>query len=204
MATKQTKLKEHFFKDLAPALKKELGVGNVWAVPRLSKVVINVGLGSFLAGKKDYSQVIDSLASISGQKPVVTKARQAISNFKIKQGQPIGITVTIRGKRMYDFIQKLVNITFPRVRDFRGISPGGFDGNGNYTVGIKENTVFPEVNPDSIEKIHGLEVTVVTTAKDDEKGYKLLKALGFPFQEKKEKKEKKEKREKISAGKEPQ
>lgn len=193
MATKQAKLKDRFFSDIAPALKKELGVDNVWAVPRLSKVTLNVGLGSFLAGKKDYSQVLETLSAISGQKPVVTKARKAVSNFKIKQGQPIGVTVTIRGKKMYDFVQKLVNITFPRVRDFRGISPGGFDGKGNYTVGIKENTVFPEVNPDSIEKIHGLEITIVTTAKDNEKGFKLLKAIGFPFQAKKEKKAKTQK-----------
>jgi large subunit ribosomal protein L5 len=195
MATKQTKLKERFFSEIAPALKKELGVSNVWAVPRMSKVIINVGLGSFIAGKKDYTQVLETLASVSGQKPVVTKARKAISNFKIKEGQPVGVTVTVRGKRMYDFVQKLVNITFPRIRDFRGISPGGFDGKGNYTVGIRENTVFPEVNPDSIEKIHGLEVTIVTTARSDEKGFKLLKALGFPFMAKKEKKEKKENKE---------
>lgn len=191
MATKQLKLKEHFFKDIAPALRSELGVKNVWAVPRLSKVIVNVGLGSFLAGKKDYSQVLDTLASITGQRPVVTKARKAISNFKIKENQPIGVTVTIRGKKMYDFVQKLVHITFPRVRDFRGIPLNSFDGHGNYTVGIKENTVFPEINADSIEKIHGLEVTIVTTAGTDEKGLKLLKALGFPFQAKKEKKEKK-------------
>ncbi len=196
MATKLLKFKERFDKELSPALQKQLNINNHWALPRLSKVIINVGLGSFLAGKKDYSQVIDTLASITGQKPVVTKARKAISNFKIKEKQPIGVTVTIRGKRMYDFVNKLVNITFPRVRDFRGIPPGSFDGHGNYTVGIKENTVFPEVNPDNIEKIHGLEVTVVTTAGDDEKGYLLLKALGFPFQEKKLKKEKKEKKEK--------
>jgi len=191
MATKQIKLKEHFFKDIAPALRSELGVKNVWAVPRLSKVIVNVGLGSFLAGKKDYSQVLDTLASITGQRPVVTKARKAISNFKIKENQPIGVTVTIRGKKMYDFVQKLVHITFPRVRDFRGIPLNSFDGHGNYTVGLKENTVFPEINADSIEKIHGLEVTIVTTAGTDEKGLKLLKALGFPFQAKKEKKEKK-------------
>jgi large subunit ribosomal protein L5 len=195
MATKLITYKEHYVKEIAPALKKELNLKNVWAVPRLTKVIINVGLGSFLAGKKDYSQVLETLASISGQRPVVTKARKAISNFKIKENQPIGVTVTVRGKRMYDFVSKLVNITFPRIRDFRGISPEGFDGHGNYTVGIKENTVFPEVNPDSIEKIHGLEVTIVTTAKNDEEGYALLKALGFPFQAKKEGKKKKVKAE---------
>jgi large subunit ribosomal protein L5 len=196
MATKLITLKEHYEKDLASALQKDLKVKNFWAVPRLKKVTINVGLGSFLAGKKDYSQVLESLAAISGQRPVVTKARKAISNFKIKDNQPIGVTVTIRGKRMYDFVSKLVNVTFPRIRDFRGISPEGFDGHGNYTVGIKENTVFPEVNPDNIDKIHGLEVTVVTDAGTDEKGFALLKALGFPFQEKKlQKKSKKEKAE---------
>ena len=190
MSTQPLKLKEHFFKNLAPALKKELGVKNVWAVPRLTKVKLNVGLGSFIAAKKDYSEVVDNLAAITGQKPVVTKARMAISNFKIKQHQPVGVTVTLRGKKMYDFISKLVNITFPRVRDFRGISPKGFDGHGNYTVGIVENTVFPEINPDNIDKIYGLEVTIVTTAKDDASGKKLLEAFGFPFQKIKEKKAK--------------
>jgi len=195
MATKLITLKEHYEKNLTSVLQKELNLKNFWAVPRLSKVIINVGLGSFLAGKKDYSQVLETLAVITGQRPVVTKARMAISNFKIKQGQPIGVTVTVRGKRMYDFVSKLVNITFPRVRDFRGIPSEGFDGHGNYTVGMKENTVFPEVNPDNIEKIHGLEVTIVTDAKTDEKGYALLKALGFPFQAKKEGKKKKGKAE---------
>lgn len=178
--------KENFTKNLIPRLQTELGIKNVWAIPRLSKVKINVGLGSFIAGKKDYSGVIDNMTAMTGQKPVVTKARKAISNFKIKQNQPVGVAVTLRGKRMYDFVNKLVNITFPRVRDFRGISPKGFDGHGNYTVGITENTVFPEINPDNIDKIYGLEVTVVTTAKDDEGGRKLLTALGFPFQKPKE------------------
>jgi len=196
MATKLITLKEQYNNVVAPALKKDLKLKNTWAVPRLSKVIINVGLGSFLAGKKDYSQVLETLSSISGQRPVVTKARKAISNFKIKEGQAIGVTVTVRGKKMYDFVSKLVNITFPRVRDFRGIPTEGFDGHGNYTVGLKENTVFPEVNPDNIEKIHGLEVTIVTSAKNDEQGFALLKALGFPFQaKKKEGKKKKEKAE---------
>ena len=184
------KLKETFLKKIAPALQKELGLKNASASPRLSKVKINVGLGSFIASKKDYTEAVDNVAAISGQKPMVTKARMAISNFKIKQNQPVGVTVTLRGKRMYDFITKLVNVTFPRIRDFRGISPKGFDGHGNYTVGIVEATVFPEVNPDNVDKIHGLEVTIVTTAKDDNQGKKLLEALGFPFQKIKEKKSK--------------
>jgi large subunit ribosomal protein L5 len=159
-------------------------------VPRLKKVQLNVGLGSFIAGKKDYSEVIDNLAAISGQKPVVTKARMAISNFKIKQNQPIGVTVTIRGKRMWDFLSKLVNVTLPRIRDFRGIPPKGFDGHGNYTLGIQETTVFPEINPENMEKIHGMQVTIVTSAGNDQNGQALLKALGFPFQIQKEKAQK--------------
>lgn len=187
----KTKLKEHFNKTITPVLQKELGLKNIWATPRISKVKINVGLGSFIAGKKDYSEVLDNVAAIAGQKPVVTRARKAISNFKIKENQPVGVTVTLRGKKMYDFLTKLTNITFPRIRDFRGISPKAFDGHGNYTVGIVENSVFPEINPDNIEKIHGLEVTIVTTAKDDASGKKLLEAMGFPFQKLKEKKTKK-------------
>lgn len=182
MATKALTLQEQFQKNILPSLQKELGIKNVWAVPRLKKVKLNVGLGPFIAAKKDYSEIINNLAVITGQKPVVTKARKAISNFKIRKDLPVGVTVTLRGKRMYDFVNRLVNITFPRVRDFQGISVKGFDGKGNYSVGILENTVFPEVNPDTVDKIHSLQVTIVTSAGDDEKGYKLLKALGFPFQ----------------------
>lgn len=180
-------LKEHFTKNIAPALKKELGVKNIWALPRLKKVKINVGLGSFLSGKKDHSQVVDNISSITGQKPVITKARKAISNFKIREGMAIGVTVTLRGKKMYDFISKLINITFPRIRDFRGISPKGFDGKGNCTVGISEINVFPEINLENIEHVHGLEITIVTSANNDADGYKLLESLGFPFQKKEKK-----------------
>jgi large subunit ribosomal protein L5 len=184
MPTKPLKLKENFVKNIAPALEKELGIKNLLALPKLKKISINVGLGLFIANKKDYSQVIETLTAVSGQKPVITKARKAISNFKIKKGQPVGVTVTMRGKRMYDFFNKFVNITLPRIRDFRGVSPKAFDGQGNYSIGIKENTVFPEVNPDAVEKIHGMEVVIVTSAKTDEQGFKLLKAMGVPFQEK--------------------
>ena len=185
--SKQTlQLKEHFYTNLLPALKKDLGVKNVWQVPRITKIKLNVGLGSFIASKKDYSEVVENLAAVAGQKPVITKARKAISNFKIKQNQPIGVTVTLRGKKMYDFLTKLINITFPRIRDFRGVSQKAFDGHGNYTIGITETTVFPEINPDSIDKIHGIEITIVTTAQDNESGKKLLQAFGFPFQKMKE------------------
>lgn len=187
MSKQNLQLKEHFYKNILPALQKDLKAKNVWEVPRITKIKLNVGLGSFIASKKDYTQVIENLTAIGGQKPVVTKARKAISNFKIRQNQPIGVTVTLRGKRMYDFLAKLVNVTFPRIRDFRGISPKAFDGHGNYTVGVTETTVFPEINPDSIDKIHGLEITIITTAKNDDDGRKLLIALGFPFQKLKEK-----------------
>ncbi len=166
---------------MMPALQKELRKGNIWAVPRISKIKINTGIGKISGEGKDFSHVTNSLTSISGQKPVISRAKKAISNFKLKINQPVGIYVTIRGKRMYDFLNKLINVVFPRVRDFRGISKKSFDGKGNYTVAIKENTVFPEIGPDDISKIHGLEITIVTTAKNDEDGFQLLKHMGFPF-----------------------
>lgn len=178
-AATSLKLREHFYKNLVPSLGKDLGVNNVWALPRLSKVKINVGLGPYISAKKDYSQVLENLAAITGQKPVVTKARKSISNFKIRENMAVGVTVTLRGKRMYDFVSKLVNITFPRIRDFRGISPKGFDGKGNYTVGIVENTVFPEINPDSMDRVHGLQITIVTTADDDKSGKNYCKRSAF-------------------------
>ncbi len=178
-------LKEKFYKNILPELQKELKIKNVWAVPRVTKVKLNVGIGKLTGMGKDYSHIVDSIAAISGQKPVVAKANIAISNFKLKKGQPVGVSVTLRGKRMYDFLNKLANVVFPRVRDFRGISPKSFDAKGNYTVAIKENVVFPEITPDDLNKIHSLEITVVTTAGTPEKGLHLLKSLGFPFQAKK-------------------
>lgn len=185
MATKPKTLKEIYLTDIVSNLQKELKVKNINAVPRVKAVKLNVGLGPYIAAKKDYSELIDNFAAITGQKPIVTKAKKSISNFKIREEMPVGITVTLRGEKMYDFLSKLVNVTFPRIRDFRGISPKSFDGHGNYSVGITENTVFPEINPDNIEKIHGLQVTIVTTAKNNEEGLALLKALGFPFQKQK-------------------
>lgn len=184
MAKDPITIREHIVKNITPELQKELKIKNIWAVPRITKIKINVGIGKITGNSKDFSYVTDSITAISGQKPVVSKAKVAISNFKLKQGQPVGVSVTLRGKRMYDFLSKLVNVVFPRVRDFRGISPKSFDGQGNYTVAIKENTVFPEITPDDLNKIHSLEITIVTTAKNNEHSYKLLKAIGFPFQEK--------------------
>lgn len=184
-------LREKFSKNILPELQKELKVKNFNAVPRIKMVKLNVGIGKLTGMGKDYSHVVENLAAVSGQKPMVAKARIAISNFKLKKGQPVGVYVTLRGERMYDFLNKLVNVVFPRVRDFRGISPRSFDGRGNYTVAIKESTVFPEVNPDDLSKIHGIEVTVVTSAKNNEDGFKLLKSIGFPFQEVKKRQVKK-------------
>lgn len=175
-------LKSRFQKEMIPALKKELGIKNEMAVPKISKITLNIGLGSYIkAHGKDVEEVLNNIAKISGQKPVLRRAKKAISNFKLREDDIVGASVTIRGERMYDFVNKLVNIVFPRVRDFRGISPKSFDGKGNYSIGFKEHTVFPEISPDDISKIHGLEVCISTTAKNDDEGRALLKILGFPF-----------------------
>lgn len=182
MAKEKSVLKERFEKEIAPQLMKELGIKNKHAVPRLEKVIINAGLGTlYTAGSKDFTEFEENFKAITGQKPVLKKAKKAISNFKIRAGMPNGLMVTLRGERMYDFIEKLVNIVFPRVRDFRGISKKAFDGKGNYSVGLKEHIVFPEINPDDIVKIHGLQICINTSADNDEDGRELLKALGFPF-----------------------
>ncbi len=180
--TKLADLKTRIQKEVNPKLTELLHKKNVNAVPKVTKVTINVGIGTYIKShNKDYSNIVENIAKISGQKPVVTFARKAISNFKLKENDPVGVIVTLRGKRMYDFLEKLINIVFPRVRDFRGISPKAFDGGGNYSVGFKEHIVFPEISPDDVIKIHGLEVNIVTTAKNNEEGFALLKELGFPF-----------------------
>lgn len=170
-----------FNKEVIPALQKELGIKNRMAVPRISKVKLNVGIGTLTKNTKDYSDVINNVTKIAGQKPVVTNAKMAISNFKLRQGMPTGITVTLRGKNMYEFIYRLVNIVFPRVRDFRGLNPRSFDGQGNYSIGFKEALVFPEINPDDVLNIHGIQVTIGTSAKTEEEGRALLTQVGFPF-----------------------
>lgn len=166
---------------IAKKIQQELKISNIHAVPRIEKVVVNVGIGTFLKTSKDYSEIVDNVKRITGQHPIVTKAKKAISNFKLREDMPVGIKVTIRGKRMYDFIEKLTKMIFPRIRDFRGLSKKSIDERGNYTIGLREVIVFPEVNPDDINKIHGMEITIVTTAKTKEEGYVLLKELGFPF-----------------------
>lgn len=172
---------EIFKSEIVAALKEEMGLKNVMAVPRVKKVKVNVGIGSLTKSTKDFSDVVENVAKITGQKPVVTKAKKAISNFKLRQGMPTGITVTLRGKLMYEFLYRLINIVFPRVRDFRGLSSRSFDGQGNISVGFKEALVFPEINPDDVLNVHGIQVTVVTTAKTDEEGRTLLLKMGFPL-----------------------
>ncbi len=174
-------LKERYQKEIVPALEKSLGTDNVMEVPRLQKIVLNMGIGHLQGDAKALDGAVEDLTIISGQKPMVTKARKSIANFKLREGVAIGVMVTLRGERMWAFFDRLVNLALPRVRDFRGISPDAFDGRGNYTLGFNEQLVFPEIQYDSIDQVRGLEVTIVTTARTDDEGRALLQLLGMPF-----------------------
>ena len=176
-------LKEHYNKVVVPELKKSLGVKSNMAVPRISKVTLNMGVGEALSDKKLLEKAVEDMTLISGQKPLVTKARKSVANFKIRDGMPIGCKVTLRGERMYDFLQRLLGIAIPRERDFRGLDARSFDGRGNYSMGIKEHIIFPEIDYDKIDKIRGMDITVSTTAKNNEEGELLLRAMKFPFKE---------------------
>lgn len=178
-------LKETYKKDIVPKLKEEFGYKNVNAVPSVKKITLNVGLGKFMKEAKYLETAENTLRRITGQQPVKTKAKKSISNFKIRQGNVIGMKVTLRGKRMWDFMEKLIKISFPRVRDFRGLSTNGFDEQGNYSVGLTEHIAFPEISPDEVEVVHGMQITVSTDAKSKEEGTSLLKHLGFPFKKEK-------------------
>ncbi len=175
------RLKELYREQLVPTLQKELGYQNVMRVPRLKKIVVNVGVGEALQNAKALDAAVQDITTITGQKPIVTRARKSIASFKLREGNPIGVKVTLRGDRMWDFLDRLCNVALPRQRDFRGISPDSFDGRGNYTLGLTEQLIFPEIDYDSIDKIRGLELTIVTTAQTDEEGYQLLRYLGMPF-----------------------
>jgi large subunit ribosomal protein L5 len=175
------RLKEYYREQLVPTLQQELGYGNVMQVPRLEKIVVNVGLGEALQNAKALDAAVQDITTISGQKPIVTRARRSIASFKLREGNPIGVKVTLRGDRMWDFLDRLCNVALPRQRDFRGISPDSFDGRGNYSLGLREQLVFPEIDYDSIDKIRGMEITIVTTAQTDEEAYHLLRLLGMPF-----------------------
>jgi large subunit ribosomal protein L5 len=174
-------LKERYLNEVVPALEKSLNYSNTMQVPRITKVVVNIGVGEALDNAKAIDAAVADLTQIVGQKPVVTKARKSIANFKLREGRAIGVRVTLRGDRMWAFLDRLVNIALPRVRDFRGISPDAFDGRGNYTLGLREQLVFPEIEYDKIDKIRGLEISIVTTARTDEEGRQLLQMLGMPF-----------------------
>jgi len=175
------RLKERYQKEIAPAIAKEFGIKNQMAIPRLRKIVLNMGMGEAIANAKVLDTALEELRSIAGQKPVVTKAKKSIASFKLRQGMPIGVMVTLRGDRMYEFLDRFVSVALPRVRDFRGVSPRAFDGRGNYTIGIREQLIFPEIDFNKVDKQRGMNISIVTTARNDEEARALLKGLGMPF-----------------------
>ncbi len=175
------RLKEKYRSEVLPKLQEEFGYENVHQIPKLEKVVVNIGLGEAVGNVKVVQHAVSDLAKITGQKPVITTARKSIAGFKLREGMPIGCMVTLRGARMYEFLERLLNIALPAVRDFRGLSSKAFDGAGNYTMGIKEQIIFPEIEYDKVDKIRGMNITVVTNATSDEEGRSLLRHVGFPF-----------------------
>jgi large subunit ribosomal protein L5 len=179
----QPRLKQRYNDEIRAALKEQLGVGNVMQVPTVTKVVVNMGVGDAARDSKLIDGAVRDLATITGQKPQVTKARKSIAQFKLREGQPIGAHATLRGDRMWEFLDRLMSVALPRIRDFRGLSPRQFDGRGNYTFGLTEQVMFPEVDPDKVDRARGMDVTIVTSAVDDEGGRALLTLLGMPFKE---------------------
>jgi large subunit ribosomal protein L5 len=177
------RLKDKYKKEIAPALAKEFGIENPMAIPKIEKVVVNMGIGEAIANSKVLDTAVEELRSVTGQKPVVTKAKKSIAAFKLRQGMNIGTMVTLRGDRMYEFLDRLISVALPRVRDFRGISGKAFDGRGNYTLGIREQLIFPEIDFNKVDKTRGMNISIVTTAKTDEQARSLLKALGMPFRQ---------------------
>jgi len=175
------RLKDRYKNEVLPALMKTFHYRNVMEAPRLQKIVVNIGMGEALQNARALDQAARDLAVITGQKPIVTRARKSIATFKLREGNPIGLKVTLRGTRMYDFLDRLCNVALPRQRDFRGVSPDSFDGRGNYSLGLQEQLVWPEIDYDSIDRIRGMEITIVTTAKTDQEGRELLRLLGMPF-----------------------
>jgi large subunit ribosomal protein L5 len=177
------RLKERYQKEVAPAIAKEFGITNPMAIPRVQKVVLNMGMGEAIANAKILDTAADELRAVTGQKPVITKAKKSIASFKLRQGMPIGVMVTLRGDRMYEFLDRLVSIALPRVRDFRGVSPKAFDGRGNYTIGVREQLIFPEIDFNKVDKLRGMNISIITTARNDEQARALLKGLGMPFRQ---------------------
>jgi large subunit ribosomal protein L5 len=179
-----SRLRETYKSENVPALMKHFGYKNIMAVPKLVKINVNMGLGEAISNAKILDVAADELATITGQHPVVTKAKKSIAAFKLRQGMPIGVTVTLRGDRMFEFFDRLVSIALPRVRDFRGVSPKSFDGRGNYTLGLRDQLIFPEIDYGKVDKARGMNITIVTTAKSDDEAYELLRVLGMPFAKK--------------------
>ncbi len=177
----KTKLEEHYHKNIHPSMVEKFNYKNKFEVPKLTKVVINIGVGEAVKDSKKINSAIKEITAISGQKPVITRAKKAIATFKLREGMPIGVKVTLRKSHMYEFIDRLINVALPRVRDFRGLNGKSFDGNGNYSLGLKEQIVFPEIDYDNIDTIRGMDICVVTSAKSDEEGKELLKNFDFPF-----------------------
>jgi large subunit ribosomal protein L5 len=178
---KRARLEQKYREEIMASLMKRFGYTSPMAVPKLTKIIVNMGLGEAVSDPKVLDKAVEELTAITGQKPVITKARKSIAGFKLRAGMPIGCMVTLRKQRMYEFLDRLVNVALPRVRDFKGVSPKAFDGRGNYALGLREQIIFPEINYDKIDKVRGLSVSIVTTARTDEEGYQLLKELGMPF-----------------------
>ncbi|HBE78296.1 MAG TPA: 50S ribosomal protein L5 [Firmicutes bacterium] len=176
-----SRFKEKYQREAVPSLKKKFGYKNVMQIPQIKKVVINMGVGDATTDAKAIDAAVGDMTAISGQKPVVTKAKKSIAAFKVRAGAPIGCMVTLRGQRMHDFLDKLFNISLPRIRDFKGVSPKAFDGRGNYTLGIHDQLIFPEINYDKVEKVRGMDIVIVTSAVNDEEAFELLKVMGMPF-----------------------
>lgn len=177
----RSRLEQRYKEEIISSLTKRFGYKSPMAVPKLRKIIVNIGLGEAVADPKVLDKAVEELAAITGQKPMITRARKSIAGFKLRAGMPIGCMVTLRKQRMYEFLERLINVALPRVRDFKGVSPKAFDGRGNYTLGIREQLIFPEIDYDKVDKLRGLSVSVVTTATTDEEGYALLKELGVPF-----------------------
>ncbi|MCK9504812.1 MAG: 50S ribosomal protein L5 [Porticoccaceae bacterium] len=175
------RLKEIYKTEIAPKLQAELGLNNVMEIPRITKITLNMGVGEALADKKILENAVNEMTLISGQKPVITKARKSVAGFKVREGWPIGCKVTLRSERMYEFLERLISIAIPRIRDFRGISPKSFDGRGNFSMGVSEQIIFPEIDYDKVDALRGMDITITTTAKNDDEGRALLRAFNFPL-----------------------
>jgi large subunit ribosomal protein L5 len=177
------RLQERYVEEIRPTLRREFSYSNDFEVPKLDKIVLNIGIGEAIQNNRALDAAVEDMTIISGQRPIVTRSKKSIAAFRLREGMPVGIKVTLRGQRMYEFYDRLTNAALPRIRDFRGVSPNSFDGRGNYTLGLQEQIMFPEIDYDRIDKVRGLEVSIVTTAKSDEEGRRLLTLLGMPFQQ---------------------